>query len=134
MTALDLLAEARRRDIRLAPRGERLGYDAPPGALTPEFRSALAVHKAELLALLAPGETPSPLADRWGPSLDHDEPSIVIPADSWRWTVANWPHERWAAWRRRAGELEPPDASAEQIRVAERLAYQEMTRAPEPLP
>jgi hypothetical protein len=76
------------------------------------------------------GGTPDPFATRWGPSLDHAEPSIDLPADSWRWRVANWPHERWAEWRRRAGELEPPNPNAEMIRVAEHLAYVELTRAP----
>jgi hypothetical protein len=60
-------------------------------------------------------------------------PGIDLPASSWRWTVARWPHPRWVAWRRRAGELEPPGATAEMIRAAEWTAYQQLTRS-EPQP
>jgi hypothetical protein len=130
MTALDLLSVARRRGIVLAPRGDRLGYDSPPGALTPDLRSALAQHKAELLALL----TADPFAARWGPALDDDVPGIDLPANSWRWVVAGWPHDRWVAWRRRSGELEPLNATAEMIRTAEHLAFIELSRSPEPHP
>jgi hypothetical protein len=49
------------------------------------------------------------------------------PADDWRRTVANLPHEEWVAWRRRSGELEPPDATIEEIREAERQAFAEIT-------
>ncbi len=48
--------ELRARDVVLAPVGDRLHYDAPKGALTPELRQALAEHKAELLAELAAEE------------------------------------------------------------------------------
>ena len=57
---------------------------------------------------------------RWGPAEREPRPGIEIPADDWRWTVAGWPQERWAAWRRRAGEMLTHGADAAQIREAER--------------
>jgi len=53
---IELPMELRARDVVLAPVGDRLHYDAPKGALTPELRQALAEHKAELLAELAAEE------------------------------------------------------------------------------
>ena len=41
-------------DIRLEARGDRLVFDAPHGALTPELRAALVEQKPALLAFLAP--------------------------------------------------------------------------------
>jgi hypothetical protein len=70
---------------------------------------------------------PTFLAERWGPALEDDAPSIDIPRD-WRWDVAGWPHEQWVEWRHRAAELQPSNPTAEQIRAAEHLAYVEMTR------
>jgi hypothetical protein len=75
------------------------------------------------------------------PGSSPDSPEIDIPADDWRWTVANWPHERWSAWRRRvttilavADELvlmedreDAPRADVEEIRAAERRAFDELT-------
>jgi hypothetical protein len=65
-------------------------------------------------------------SQRWGPSLGHDEPSIAIPTDGWREHVANWPHDRWVAWRDRSAELQPSFPTAEQIRESERIAYDEL--------
>jgi hypothetical protein len=56
MTAAELLIVIRAADIRLETRGDRLVFDAPHGALTPELRSALVQQKAALLTLLAPVE------------------------------------------------------------------------------
>ena len=56
MTARELLAVVRAADIRLEARGDRLVFDAPHGALTPELRAALAEQKLALLAWLAPVE------------------------------------------------------------------------------
>jgi len=52
MSAAAVLAEARRLGIRLTVRGDRLAFDAPRDAFTPEMREALVTHKPELLALL----------------------------------------------------------------------------------
>jgi TubC N-terminal docking domain len=52
MSAAAVLAEARRLGIRLTARGDRLAYDAPRDAFTPEMRDALVTHKPEILALL----------------------------------------------------------------------------------
>ena len=57
MSPLDLLTAVRDAGIRLQVAGDRrdrLHFDAPAGALTPELRAALLEHKATLLALLAP--------------------------------------------------------------------------------
>ena len=56
MTLAELLTVVRAADIRLEARGDRLLFDAPHGALTPELRSALVEQKAALLFLLAPVE------------------------------------------------------------------------------
>jgi hypothetical protein len=53
MTARNLLSELREKGVAVKTSGEdRLVIDAPKGAITPELRSALAEHKAELLQLL----------------------------------------------------------------------------------
>jgi len=54
MTLAELLTVVRAADIRLEARGDRLVFDAPHGALTPELRAALAEQKPALLAWLAP--------------------------------------------------------------------------------
>jgi hypothetical protein len=65
---------------------------------------------------------------------------LEAPPD-WRWSVANWPHDRWVAWRQRVtailaeadelvlmeGREDAPRADAEEIRAAERRAFDEMT-------
>jgi len=56
MTLADLLTVVRAADIRLKARGDRLVFDAPHGALTPELRAALVQQKAALLMRLAPVE------------------------------------------------------------------------------
>jgi hypothetical protein len=66
---------------------------------------------------------------------------LDVPCDDWRWTVANWHHEQWSVWRARvtailaeADELvlmedreDAPRADVEEIRAAERRAFDEMT-------
>jgi hypothetical protein len=56
MTLAELLTVIRAADIRLEARGDRLVFDAPHGALTPELRAALVQQKAALLMRLAPVE------------------------------------------------------------------------------
>jgi hypothetical protein len=56
MTLAELLTVVRAADIRLEARGDRLLFDAPRGALTPELRTVLAEQKPALLAWLAPVE------------------------------------------------------------------------------
>jgi hypothetical protein len=56
MTLAELLTVVRAADIRLEARGDRLLFDAPHGALTPELRAALVQQKAALLMQLAPME------------------------------------------------------------------------------
>jgi hypothetical protein len=60
--AFEVLTELRDRGVELTVVDGELRYRAPRGVLTPELRDALARHKAELLALLAPkAETANPL-------------------------------------------------------------------------
>jgi hypothetical protein len=69
------------------------------------------------------------LSARWGPSLDHAEPSIDIPADDWRCRVANLPHAEWVRWRARSAEILATlgdSPHAEQTVEADRLASAEM--------
>jgi len=56
MTLPELLTVVRAADIRLEARGDRLVFDAPHGALTPELRAALVQQNAALLTWLAPVE------------------------------------------------------------------------------
>ena len=48
----DLLASLRHQNIQVWAEGERLGYRAPTGKLSPELRTQLTQHKTELLAFL----------------------------------------------------------------------------------
>ncbi len=123
MTASSVLNQARRLGIRLFPNGAKLGYDAPPGALTPEFRSALAAHKAELLALVATPKTPGTGA--WDFAAEPDRP-VPLADQPWRLDLAGWPHRDWSRWRRVSGLLlaraaGPADVAA--IHLAEVHAY-----------
>jgi hypothetical protein len=53
MTARNLLSELREKGVAMKASGDdRLVIDAPKGAITPELRSALVEHKAELLQIL----------------------------------------------------------------------------------
>lgn len=52
MSPTQLLMELQRCDVTLTVVGDRLRVDAPTGAVTPELRDALVMHKAELLGLL----------------------------------------------------------------------------------
>jgi hypothetical protein len=54
VSAAELLAELESCGVVLEVAGDRLRFDAPKGALTPELRKAMAQQKAELMALLAP--------------------------------------------------------------------------------
>jgi 2,4-dienoyl-CoA reductase-like NADH-dependent reductase (Old Yellow Enzyme family)/thioredoxin reductase len=59
-SAGELLAELRRRQVRLEVEAGRLRFSAPPGALTPELRNDLVRRREEIVQLLAregePGE------------------------------------------------------------------------------
>lgn len=52
MTSTELLAELSRRGVRLSARGDRLRYEAPPGALTPGLLETMRKCKPDLLRLL----------------------------------------------------------------------------------
>lgn len=65
MTASAILAEARRRGIRLSDRDGRLRYEARPGAMTAELRAALAEHKPAVLELLRAEAAPAIEEETW---------------------------------------------------------------------
>jgi hypothetical protein len=132
MDGLTLLEQGRAAGLTIESDGDRLIIRGPRRAT--DLAREILEHKAELVALLGPPtppDWPTLAAQRWGPALDHDEPGIDVPADSWRWQVAHWPHARWAAWRDRSAAILPhvdPDLSgAAAIRAAEFVAYLEMT-------
>lgn len=53
MTVDVLLTELTKRDVVLSVNGDRLLFDAPIGALTPELRAAITAHRAELIRQLS---------------------------------------------------------------------------------
>ena len=57
MTALELLSLLNSQDIKIWADGDRLRYNAPKGALTPDLREELAARKSELLAILRKADT-----------------------------------------------------------------------------
>ena len=64
MTAAELLRELRRRGVKLTVNGDRLRYEAPRGALTPELLEAMRQHKPELMRMLARPPIPPDLASQ----------------------------------------------------------------------
>ena len=52
MTTIEFLSHLRSKDIRVWPEGDKLRYDAPPGALTPDLRKELVDRKQEILVFL----------------------------------------------------------------------------------
>ncbi len=68
MTAGTLLSELREKGVEVKTSGDdRLIIDAPKGTITPELRSALAEHKAELLQILKTeqqAQPPEPIAPK----------------------------------------------------------------------
>lgn len=76
-TAVSLLADLRTRQIRLWLDGDKLRYQAPPNALTPDLREQLAIHKAEIITLLQQAVIPdAPLLQ------PQPRPTGPIPASS----------------------------------------------------
>lgn len=52
-TGRKMLTDLRRAGVLLSANGDRLTFDAPAGAMTPDLRAMLKAGKAELLAVLA---------------------------------------------------------------------------------
>jgi len=64
MTTLEFLSHLRKRDIRLWLDGDRLRFNAPKDAMTPDLRSELTQRKAEVLALLREAGSEGPPFER----------------------------------------------------------------------
>ena len=60
----ELLSDLRAREIQLLPDGDQLRCRAPRGALTPELRDQLQIHKTELLAFLTRSRAALPAISR----------------------------------------------------------------------
>lgn len=84
MTAAALLAELRRRGVELWAEGDRLGYRAPRGALTPELREAVAARKGELLELLRGGPARPAPAQEPGAAQGGPEPQAPLEVEGHR--------------------------------------------------
>src|SRR5579883_2493904 len=117
MTLPELRALLDRLGIVLSARGDRLHWAAPPGAMTPEVKTALATHKAALLRLLHDtlGESAPP---PWPPR----------PAE-----LARWPVEWRARWGLLANALQDEGVPwpAHEQRAFEQVKA-EMTRMDHP--
>ena len=114
MTLPELHVLLDRLEIVLSVRGDLLHWTAPPGAMTPEVKAALATHKPDLLRLL-------------GDRLGEQAPPPWPPRPP---ELAGWPVEWRARWGRLANELE--DAGTpfpESERQAFRRVKAEMTTA-----
>jgi hypothetical protein len=59
MTLFDLQSCLDRLGVKLSARGDRLHFQAPAGALTPEIKAALVLHKPALLARLEKEASPT---------------------------------------------------------------------------
>ncbi|MDH3600088.1 MAG: thioesterase domain-containing protein [Candidatus Tectomicrobia bacterium] len=70
----ELLSELHKNDIRLWSEGDRLRFDAPKGALTPELREELRARKSELLAIFQP--SPDDVADTLQPMAHPGNPPL----------------------------------------------------------
>jgi amino acid adenylation domain-containing protein len=60
VTLSDLIVHLRAAGVSLWLEGERLRYNAPPGALTPSLRAAIAAQRGEIIALLRTADAPAP--------------------------------------------------------------------------
>lgn len=81
MTAEELLARLAASDIRLWADQERLRFNAPAGAMTPELRATVAEHRDELLRLLGGRAAPGQV----GAADDRDGPVPLSPAQEHMW-------------------------------------------------
>jgi hypothetical protein len=127
MTAAALLDELRTKRVQLTVDGERLGVDAPRGALTDALRQAIRQHKAALLTLLA---QPAPANDTAAtvPSAPQACPEPLAPFSSCAVCSGT---ERWnddGVWRCRACWPEPVTHAARQAEALEQSRAQTPTR------
>src|SRR4051794_10094312 len=64
LTATEIVAQARRREVQLLTADDRLGYRAPVGVVDEHLAAALTAHKPAVLAILAAGVLPCPRCAR----------------------------------------------------------------------
>lgn len=95
MTSLDLLAELRKRNVKISLAGDKLRLEAPAGALTPELKKAIAEHKAGLVELLL-SNAKEP--DEWDPdqalalfTQAYEEANRFYVAGAWAWAEKHRP-------------------------------------------
>ncbi len=58
ITVNELLRECQNKNITLFVQGERLGYDAPKGAMNDELRNLISRHKPELIKIFRDDSAP----------------------------------------------------------------------------
>ena len=113
MTGPELLADLDARGVHLTARGDRLEYDAPAGAMTPELMAQLKTNKGELLAILA-AKTPEP---PWEPVWDERYGRFVLSPPATKTspsgkTLYPAPGGNWETFRQRAERLQAKKAAA----------------------
>jgi hypothetical protein len=117
MTLSELHACLNRLGIVLSACGDRLRYQAPPGAMTPDLKVAVAEHRSALLVLLvespvdAPGQAVANLSTRLEKleKLENPPDDADLAATPWPprpVELARWPVEWRAKWGVRANELQ----------------------------
>jgi hypothetical protein len=83
ITGRKLYHRLRRVDVHLRINGDRLAFDAPIGAITPDLRESMLAHKTELMAVVAGDYVPAALAL-----------VMAVPDAERRNTLAEWFDER----------------------------------------
>jgi hypothetical protein len=129
MNLPELHGHVHRLGIKLSVCGDRLHFQALPGVVTPEIKSALAEHKAALVAMLARPEQPellgprelaatheqgyAPIVEPTAAPLDGEgEALLCLPSHWWRDRVARWPTRWRAAWGLLANAIQDQDQTA----------------------
>jgi hypothetical protein len=142
-TLLELRARLDQLRIHVEARGHRLHVKAPAGTLTPEIRTGLTDHKAELLATLGAQQTQnvhvkyvkSPSAPADQDEADQEDPPSWPPRPA---ELGRWPIPWRLAWGRLANKLEDEGLTtwdAEQMAFVEiKAAMQQALQAPPPEP
>jgi hypothetical protein len=127
-TAEALVAELEARGVRLEPRGDRLRYESPPGAMTAEHKAALAAHRPAVLALLRQRRASDPWGAEGVPLGAHimelvDQAGRPLPDDLVRALDAAWASRDVDRLRCVAGLVEAWATGADSYQVIHRLFH-----------